>query len=291
MDKYYVVFDFKDDNRKRQRRWFGTGLPVKCTKKILNEKVDELVAHFYEDYCSGKATKPREKINRNARNAELLTLALSGKSSAFEFMQFLVHWFEAIKPTISDATYESYMHVIRKTKEYFDENYPHLMLTKITALQIQQFYNDKYNSSLTANTIKYYHANLHKALKYAVKMDLFPNNPSEKAELPKLEKFQASFYNAEELEELFEAFKGDILELVVNIATYYGLRRSEVLDLKWNYIDFDRKKIVIRRKFIYKMGENGDEMLVDEELKTKASVRTLPLIPHIEKMLKERFFL
>ncbi|MDE7364492.1 MAG: site-specific integrase [Ruminococcus sp.] len=39
------------------------------------------------------------------------------------------------------------------------------------------------------------------------------------------------------------------------------------------------------------MGENGDELVVDEQLKTKASVRTLPLIPHIEKMLKERFFL
>lgn len=290
-DKYYVVFDFKDDNGKRQRRWVGTGLPVKCTKKVLNEKVDELVAQFYEDYCSGKATKPKEKINKNARNAEFLSRALSGKSSAFEFTQFLVHWLEAIKPTISDATYESYMHVIRKTKEYFDENYPHLMLTEITALQIQQFYNDKYNGGLTANTIKHYHANLHKALKYAVKMDLLPNNPSEKAELPKLKKFQASFYNAEELEELFKAFKGDRLELVVNIAAYYGLRRSEVLGLKWDCIDFERKKITIRRKLIYKMGENGDELVVDEELKTKASVRTLPLIPHIEKMLKEKFFL
>ena len=283
-DKYYVVFDFKDDDGKRQRRWVGTSLPVKCTKKVLNEKVDELVAQFYEDYCSGKATKPKKKVSWNARNAEFLT-------RAFEFTQFLVHWLEAIKPTISDATYESYTHVIRKTKEYFDENYPHLMLTEITALQIQQFYNDKYNSGLTANTIKHYHANLHKALKYAVKMDLLPNNPSEKAELPKLKKFQASFYNAEELEELFEAFKGDRFELVVNIAAYYGLRRSEVLGLKWDCIDFDRKKITIRRKLIYKMGENGDELVVDEELKTKASVRTLPLIPHIEEMLKERFFL
>ncbi|MDE7098163.1 MAG: site-specific integrase [Ruminococcus sp.] len=165
------------------------------------------------------------------------------------------------------------------------------MLTEITALQIQQFYNDKYNGGLTANTIKHYHANIHKALKYAIKMDLFPNNPSEKTELPKLKKFQANFYNAEELEEFFKAFKGDRLELVVNIAAYYGQRRSEVLGLKWDCIDFDRKKITIRRKLIYRMSENDDELVVEEELKTRASVRTLPLIPHIEAMLKERFFL
>jgi len=268
-DKYYVVFDFKDNNGKRQRRWVGTGLPVKCTKRVLNEKVDELVAQFYEDYCSGKATKPREKINKNARNAEFLSRALSGKSSAFEFTQFLVYWLEAIKPTIADATYESYMHIIRKMKEYFDENYPHLMLNEITALQIQQFYNDKYNGGLTANTIKHYHANLHKALKYAVKMDLLPNNPSEKAELPKLKKFQASFYNAEELEELFKAFKGDRLELVVNIAAYYGLRRSEVLGLKWDCIDFERKKITIRRKLIYKWERTVMNWLLMRNLKQR----------------------
>ncbi|MDE5584431.1 MAG: hypothetical protein K2J08_12105 [Ruminococcus sp.] len=58
-DKYYVVFDFKDDNGKRQRRWVGTGLPSKSIKKVLNEKVDELVAQFYEDYCSGEVTKLR----------------------------------------------------------------------------------------------------------------------------------------------------------------------------------------------------------------------------------------
>ena len=290
-DKYYVVFDFKDDNGKRQRRWVGTGLPVKCTKKALNEKVDELVTKFYEDYCSGEATKPREKIKKDTKNAEFLNRVLSENISAFAFTQFLAYWLNMIKPTVSDTTYKSYTQVIRKTTEYFDEKYPNLMLNEITALQIQQFYNDKYNSGLTANTIKHYHANIHKALKYAVKMDWIPNNPSEKTELPKLKKFQANFYNAEELAELFKAFKGDRLELVVHIAAYYGMRRSEVLGLKWDCIDFDRKKITIRRKLIYRMGEHGDELVVDEDLKTKSSVRTLPLIPHIEAMLKERFFL
>ena len=122
-----------------------------------------------------------------------------------QFEPVTLDWLDAIKPTVSDTTYESYTHVIRKTTEYFDEKYPNLMLNEITALQIQQFYNDKYNSGLTANTIKHYHANIHKALKYAVKMDWLPNNPSEKTELPKLKKFQANFYNAEELAELFKA--------------------------------------------------------------------------------------
>ncbi|MDE7098164.1 MAG: hypothetical protein K2O60_03360 [Ruminococcus sp.] len=87
-DKYYVVFDFKDDNGKRQRRWVGTGLPVKCAKKVLNEKVDELVAQFYKDYCSGKATKPREKINKNTKNAKFLSHTLSGKVQRLNLRSF-----------------------------------------------------------------------------------------------------------------------------------------------------------------------------------------------------------
>lgn len=290
-EKYYVIFDFKDDNGKRKRKWVGTGLSVKCTKKALNEKIDELVAQFYEDYCSGKAIRTKEKVNKNTKNEEFLKSASSVGDSDYEFTQFLIYWLETIRPTISKMSYEGYCTNIRKTKSYFDEKYPNLLLTELTALQLQQFYNDKYDSGLTANTIKHYHANIHKALKYAVKMDLIPNNPSEKTELPKLKKFQASFYNAKELEELFKAFKGDRLELVVNITAYYGLRRSETLGLKWDCIDFDKKTITIRRKVVSRTGNGHEEVFVEDQLKTKSSVRTLPMIPHIEKMLKERYFL
>lgn len=92
---------------------------------------------------------------------------------------------------------------------------------------------------------------------------------------------------------LFKAFKDDRMELVVYIAAYYGLRRSEVCGLKWDAIDFDKKTITIRRKIISDFGTGtGKETLIcEDELKTEASKRTLPLIPKIEKMLKERKFL
>lgn len=158
---------------------------------------------------------------------------------------------------------------------------------------IQQFYNDMYNSGISGNTVKHYHANIHKALKYAVKMDLIPSNPSEKTELPKMNKYVASFYNEKELEMLFKAFKDDRMELVVYIAAYYGLRRSEVCGLKWDAIDFDKKTITIRRKIIsdFSTGTGKETLICEDELKTEASKRTLPLIPKIEKMLKERKFL
>ena len=77
-------------------------------------------------------------------------------------------------------------------------------------------------------------------------MDLVPSNVSDKTERPKVEKYEAVFLNKDELLELIKLFKGDKLELVVNIAAYYGLRRSEIIGLKWSSIDFVHDTITIR---------------------------------------------
>lgn len=201
------------------------------------------------------------------------------------------YWLETSKPTVAYSTYVGYSKTIGKIKNYFDEKYPNLLLSDVMDLMIQQFYNDIYNNGLSANTVKHYHANMHKAFKYAVKMDLISSNPTEKTELPKLKKYTATFYNEEELEQLFKAFKGDRMELVVYIAAYYGLRRSEVCGLKWNAIDFEKKTITVCRKIINDYGDGKEIIICEETLKTEASKRTLPLIPKIEKMLRERKFL
>lgn len=293
-EKHQVVFDFKDDNGKRKRKWVSTGLSDKCSKKELKTKVDEIVSEFYEDYCSGKATRVKsDKIEKGSISEVILKSNGTKKSGEYEFTAFMKYWLDTVKPTLAYTTHKAYCNCVRKITTYFDDKFPNVLLSEVTGLMIQQFYNDTYNSGISGNTVKHYHANIHKALKYAVKMDLIASNPSEKTELPKMNKYVASFYNEKELEMLFKAFKDDRMELVVYIAAYYGLRRSEVCGLKWDAIDFDKKTITIRRKIISDFGTGtGKETLIcEDELKTEASKRTLPLIPKIEKMLKERKFL
>ena len=149
----------------------------------------------------------------------------------FKFTDFLFYWLDSVKASIAYTSYNGYRLNLGIVKNYFDENYPDLLLDDLTALQIQKFYNDMYSDGKTGNTIKHYHANIHKALKYAVRMDMLMSNPADKVDLPKLEKYRANFYSKEEINNLLKVFEGDRLELVVNIAAYYGLRRSEVLGL------------------------------------------------------------
>lgn len=73
----------------------------------------------------------------------------------------------------------------------------------------------------------------------------------------------------------------DELHLVIALTAYYGLRRSEVLGLKWSAIDFAEKKIHIRHKVLDERdGPHGYDVM-----KTKSSQRSLALIPVVEKML------
>lgn len=276
--KYYVVFDYKDINNKRKRKWVGTDLPEKCAKRILAAKVDEIVSKFGEDFMSGKVAN----INKSANSDD------AAECSELEFTAYLKKWLESAKPTLAFTTYDSYRHSINRISEYFDKEYPHLLLSEVTPLQLQKFYNALYELGRKGSTIRQYHVNIHRALKYAVKMDMLPSNPDDKTDLPRAEKHESSFYNKDELDKLFEVFKGDRLELVVHIAAYYGLRKCEIIGLKWDAIDFEHKTLTVHRKVVCAYTNGKKEIRVENKLKTKSSVRTFPLIPHIERMLLER---
>src|SRR5690554_6159031 len=103
---------------------------------------------------------------------------------------------------------------------------------------IQDFYQHELSKGLTPNTVIRRHANIRKALQHAFQMDLIKSNPADKTEKPKKGAYTASYYNEKELTKLIEVSKGDPIELPIILAAYYGLRRSEVIGLKWDAIDF-----------------------------------------------------
>jgi hypothetical protein len=80
---------------------------------------------------------------------------------------------------------------------------------------------------------------------------------------------------------------GDPIRMPVLLTAYYGLRRSEVLGLKWSAIDFTDKTISVRHKVLE---DDEEKKLVGMDvMKTKSSYRTLPLIPLVEEeLLRER---
>lgn len=143
--------------------------------------------------------------------------------------------------------------------------------------------------SVSPSTVIHYHALIHKALKYAVKIDLIDVNPADKVERPKREHFEAGFYDADDVNRLLEVSEGTKLEIPVMFGAFYGLRRSEVIGLKWSAIDFDQNTLTVKHT-VTSCNLNGKHILVESDTtKTKSSMRTLPLVkPVRDRLLRLR---
>ena len=118
-----------------------------------------------------------------------------------------------------------------------------------------------------------------------MKNELILENAADKVDRPKKGKYLAGFYSKDELSLLFEITKEDSMSVVIQLAAYYGLRRSEVLGIRWSAIDFKRGSISINHKVTESKEPGIHRLYTEDKLKTKSSFRTLPLIPAVRELL------
>ena len=249
---YYVVLSYVDVNGKRHRPWISTGLPEKGNKR----KAEAELARIRSTY-----EPPKEVEDLN---------------SDMPFADYLLQWLEIVKVRIKIATFSSYESMVKRTIEpYFRKK--GYTLRGLEARHIQQFYTEKLKT-VKPNSVIHYHAVIHQALKYALKTDLVAQNVAMKVDRPKKNDFQPVFLDAAELQKLFTVIKGTKLELPVLVAAFYGLRRGEVIGLKWDAIDFERGAITIKRTVTSVQVDGREQIIEQESAKTKSSMRTLPLV-------------
>lgn len=260
---YQVVLNYKDINGKRKQKWVSTGLTEKGNnKRLANQKMQEILTNFKEDLnCPNSKTD--DKL----------------------FTTYLKEWLLSIKNTIEENTYDSYKVIVNKICDYFENK--NILLNDLKPVEIQKFYTYLYSKELTGNTVLHYHNVIRKALQTALKLDLILSNPADRVERPKKEQFIGSFYSQSELNTLFTLIKDDPLKIVIYLASFYGLRRSEVLGLKWEAFNFEDKTITIKHKAIETRKDNKRVILLKDKTKNQSSYRTLPLVDDIIVLLQE----
>ena len=258
---FYIVLSYTDSAGKRRQPWMATGLPVKGNKKRAEKMLAETRKSF---------TFPKGQV--------------SELSPDMAFSDYMRYWLKMMRTAVTETTYSSYCFNVEKhIIPYFEPL--GVTLAGLQPRQIQSFYLHE-AETLKNTSILRFHANLHKALKYAVRIDLIASNPVDKVDRPKPQAFMASYYSAEEMEKLFEAAQGHKLELIIQLAAFYGLRRAEVMGLRWEAIDFEAKTLTIRH-IVTSTRIDGKKILVEaDRAKTKSSLRTLPLVDPIAERLK-----
>lgn len=261
---YYMVLNYTTAKGKRKTKWITTKLPVKGNKKRAEAMLSDMRKNFV----------PPEEPDDVA-------------SSEMLFTSFMKMWLAVAKSTIQLTTYASYSQIVNKIIiPYFEPM--NLKLSELQPTHIQKFYLAKLET-VKPNSVIHYHAVIHRAMKYAVRTDLISVNPVDKVDRPKKNAFQGSFYSEEEMQKLFEVAKGTKLELSIILASFYGLRRSEVLGLKWNAIDFQQNTISIQHTLTSCQIDGKNVEVASDTTKTKSSRRTLPLIPQFREILLDLY--
>lgn len=135
---------------------------------------------------------------------------------------------------------------------------------------------------LTPASIKKHVPVLNQIFEAALIEELVLRNPVSVVPLPKQEKREPAgkFMTAEEANRMLEAFRGHELQPLIYVALYYGLRRSEVLGLKWDAVDFEVGTLKIQHTVV-----KQKTLIAQDCTKSMASRRVYPLLPEVRDLL------
>ena len=262
---FYVVLNYRDENGKRKTPWISTNLPVKGNKKRAENFMMDVRRNFVPPNV--QQIEEREAMQKG----DIL------------FTDFLLKWLRVAKSTVKLTTYASYeMMATKIIIPYFQML--NIKLKELTTEDIQDFYSAQLER-VSANTVIHYHAVIHRALKYAVKIKTIQSNPAVNVERPRKEKFIGSFYDKKEINTLFDIIQGHPLEVAIKLAAFYGLRREEIIGLKWTAIDFENNTLTIQHT-VTECNLDGKHIEVaSDTAKTDSSLRTMPLVTNFRAML------
>ena len=256
-ESWAIVLDLgRDANGKRRQKWHS----VKGTKRDAEREMARLVNSLnVGDYI---------------------------EPSKIRVSEFLTKWLaDYAKANVSPKTYERYEQIIDSSIA------PKLgahRLADLRPMHIQGFYSEAMREGrrdgkggLSAQTVLHFHRLLHKALAQAVKWQLLARNPADAVDPPKPEKKSMRALDEGETAELLRYVEGSPLYMPVLLAVTTGLRRGEILALRWRDIDMDKALATVTRSL-----EQTKEGLRFKRPKTERSSRNVALPSFAVEALK-----
>ncbi len=163
--------------------------------------------------------------------------------------KFLDSWIEIHSANLQHKTIQGYKYNIGHINSVIGDKY----LQVLTPGDIEMMY--KALSKLSGKYLQEIHATLSLALKHAVKTRLLNNNPCDVVDRPKRVKFQANFIEPADVEKYLDQFRNCWMFPAVALSLFCGLRRGELLALRWEDIRFKSNEIFVRHSMEEQDGE------------------------------------
>ncbi len=195
--------------------------------------------------------------------------------------EYLGEWLRARKQAIRPRSSERYEAIIRL---HLVPTLGKVKLQKLTAQHLRRLYTQKSEQGLSSTTVAAIHCMLHKALDDAMREGSVVRNVCDMVSPPRKSHKEVSPLTLEQALQLLKAAHGHTNEALFVLALTTGMRRGELLGLKWQDIDFRTGRLQVRRALSrMPTGQGYREM----EPKTKSSRRNIVLLPLGIEALKQ----
>jgi integrase len=226
-------------------------------------------------YCKSKQEAVRKR-NEALRELERGTLATGTQKRLGEY---LIDWLENVhKSKLRIGTYVNY----KKHVRYIVEGLGDVWLQKLTPEHVQAFLQKKLDEGLSSKTVHEIHGVLRVALKKAVRWAMVSRNVCDVVDPPRIVSREAVPLSVEQARVLVKHVQGHRLEVLLAMAVVTGMRRGELLALRWSDIDFDRGRLLVLHSVDYIVGHG----YVEGKPKTTAGKRLISLPAFLLDMLK-----
>ena len=246
---------------------------------------------IYKNVLGKTQAEVKEKLKKAIEETKGLNIA---KAESYTVGQWMDVWYEyyaqiKVRPS-SHKTYEGYI------KNHIKPSVGSIPLPKLTTLDLQRLYQklltegrvDRLESQnqpkgLSPKTVRNINQVISSAMQLAIQQHLIAQNPTDGCALPKTEHREMQTLSADQLAAfLLEAKHSGVFEMYyIELAT--GLRRGELLGLKWEDIDFANQTLRVRRQ----VGRINGEVR-EAPLKTKNAYRTISLGTDAVGILKQQ---
>ena len=157
-------------------------------------------------------------------------------------------------------------------------------ICKALGLKYAEAFETVGKSTLSDKTIRSHHALISSILEKAVKWNILLNNPAKRAEAPRMERRTPQYLDETGARDLLDALNNEDeqKQLMVTMLMLFGMRRGELLGLKWQDIDFEKETITINQTIQYLPGKG----VFESTTKTTTSQRTVKAASYTLQMLR-----
>lgn len=194
--------------------------------------------------------------------------------------RFVTDWLDAVKYDLATNTHVRYSGLM---KQHVFPRIGKMQLSKVTPQHLAQIYKGMRERGLSAQTTLHVHRAVHTVFNYAVKVTKDLNeNAASRLKAPSVERRVNTSITSENVRALLAAAKGSRLEAPIMLAVLTGLRRGELLALKFATVDLDKGSLYVAEALEHTRSHG----VAFKAPKSRTSRRVIPLAPECIALLK-----